>query len=121
MSPSTKHGTLELLQYVTTRRGWHGDTWHTGLLEKLASAINRFFGASREGNKHEQVGISSEIWWGTATEGGDKLEGFMNWAPVLSCEGSSTRGRDIQSGMIRPRPLCRPSFPPSKRTEPSRG
>ncbi|MGY4476910.1 hypothetical protein [Bradyrhizobium sp. USDA 3364] len=45
MSPSTKHGTLELLQYVTARRGWPGDSWHTGLPEKLASAINRFFGS----------------------------------------------------------------------------
>ena len=44
VQPSTKDGTLELLQYVATRRGWPGDSWHTGLLDNLASAINRFFG-----------------------------------------------------------------------------
>jgi hypothetical protein len=44
VQPSTKDGTLELLQYTADRRGWPDDDWHTGLLENLAAAINGFFG-----------------------------------------------------------------------------
>jgi hypothetical protein len=42
--PATRDGTLELLEYTASRRGWPDEDWHTGLLENLAAAINGFFG-----------------------------------------------------------------------------
>ncbi|MGX9431754.1 hypothetical protein [Bradyrhizobium sp. LeoA1S1] len=44
--PSTRDGTLELLEYVAARRNWPGQEWHAGLLANLAAAINAHFGRS---------------------------------------------------------------------------